>query len=298
VYTFSGTVGQQVSAQITGSTITGCPALALTLMRPNGTTRGTPVTTCNDQAFLDSLTLDANGTWSLVVDPIGANSGTATLNGFTFADDNGAADLSGKAAYLNFNKPGQNARWTFTGTTGQRISEYVTDSTLSPCAFSISLVRPDGTTLGNPVASCSAKAFMEPRRLDQTGTWTAVVDPQGTSTGTATLQVFDVVDTSLPFKPGQTLKTFTSETPGANASYHFAGKVGDTRTVKISDSTYGGCPSLVVSFLRPDGSVLTSTTTCTPDLTLANVTLDAVGSWTLFIDPQGPATGTMIIRLT
>jgi hypothetical protein len=295
-YTFTGATGQLVSAQISSSTIAGCPAFALSLERPNGTTLGTPVTTCNAKAFLDTLKLDANGTWSIVVDPIGPNAGTATLDGFTFTDDTGVAELTGKPAYLNFNRPGQNARWTFSGSSGQHVSAYLTQSTLAPCNVTVSLVRPDGTTLAS-IAACAATAFLEPQVLDQSGTWTAVVDPQGVGTGTATLQLYNVVDTVLPFKPGSNLKTFTSESPGKNAIYHFTGKVGDSRTVTISGSTYP-CPGIVVSFLRPDGSVLKTDSTCTKDLTLTASSLDAAGTWTLFIDPQGPATGTMIIRLT
>jgi hypothetical protein len=295
-YTFTGAVGQLVSAQISGSTIGGCPAFALSLARPNGTLLGNPVTTCNAKAFLDTQTLDANGTWSIVVDPTGANAGTATLDGYTFTDDNGVAELTGKPAYLNFNRPGQNARWTFSGTNGQKVSAYLTASKLTPCNVSVSLVRPDGSTLAG-VNACAATAFLEPQVLDQTGTWTAVVDPQGIGTGTATLQLFHVIDTVLPFKPGPKLKTFTSESPGKNAIYHFTGNVGDSRTVAISGSTYA-CPGIVVSFVRPNGSVLTSDNTCTKQLTLTAPNLDASGTWTLFIDPQGPTTGTMVIRFT
>jgi hypothetical protein len=270
----------------------------MSLMRPNGTTLGTPVNGCNADAFLDTLTLDANGTWTIVVHPVGASGGTANLSGFTFTDDVGVLDLSGKPAFLNFNKPGQNARWTFSGTTGERVSAYVTASTLSPCNFALSLVRPDGTTLGSPVESCTATAFLNTQVLDQTGTWTAVVDPLGPGTGSATLQVFRVVDTMMTFKPGAALKTFTSQTPGTNATYTFSGQIGDSRTLAISGSTYAGCPSLDVSFVRPDGSILAEKTTCNSQLDLTGLSLDATGTWSVFIDPQGPATGTMIVRLT
>jgi hypothetical protein len=296
-YSFSGTNGQQVSAEVTGSTITGCPAFALSLMRPNGTTLGS-VNGCNAEAFLDSQTLDANGAWNIVIDPVGANRGSATLNGFTFTDDNGVADLTGKPVNLNFNKPGQNAEWTFTGTTGQKISAYVTNSTLAGCDFTVSLVRPNGNVLGSPVDSCDATAFLDTQTLDANGTWTVVVDPQKTNVGSATLQVFEIVDEAVPFKPGKALKTFTALSPGENALYTFTGHAGDKRTVSISGSTYEGCPAVVVSIIRPNQSVLTSTSTCGSTLSLSNLGIDADGTWTLFIDPQGPATGTMIIRLT
>jgi hypothetical protein len=175
----------------------------------------------------------------------------------------------------------------------------VTDASLDGCDFTLTLIRPNGSPFGAPVDSCTATAFLEPQVLDQTGTWTVLVDPSGTNQGEATLQVFDVVDESQPLKPGPDIRTFTSEAPGTNASYHFNGKSGDTRTIAVTGSTYeaGACPDVIVMLRRPDGSTLTSQTTCASTLTISNAHLDATGSWTLFVDPQGPATGTMIIRL-
>jgi hypothetical protein len=295
---FTGDAGQNVSAQIANATFAGCPAFVLSLVRPDGSSFGNTVDSCTAAAFLDAQTLDQTGVWSVLVDPQGKTTGAATLRAYDAKDDTGTADLSGKPAYVAFGNPGENARWTFSGTSGQHISAYVTQSTLSPCDFSLSLVRPDGSTLGTPVDSCSAEAFVDTQVLDQTGTWTALVDPKGPGTGSATLQVFKVTDTSMRFKPSPYLKTFTSLTPGTNARYRFDGTVGNVRNVKITDSTYEGCPSLVVSLVRPDSSVLTSKSTCTDAVTFTDVSLDAAGTWTLFIDPQGPATGTMIIHLT
>jgi hypothetical protein len=298
-YTFTGAVGQQVSATVGGATLPGCTAYVLDLVRPNGT-RLASADGCGATAFLDSQTLDANGTWTLEIDPVGSAAGSLTLNGWTFADDNGTADLSGKPAFLDFTRPGQNAAWSFAGTSGQKVSAYVTEANLAACDFTLSLIRPDGTVLAGPVDSCTATAYIDAQRLDQTGTWTVLVDPTGTNQGSATLQVFAVVDESQPFKPGPDLKTFTSQAPGTNAAYHIDAKSGDVRTVTITGSTYdaGSCPDLVVTLKRPDGSTLTSAQTCTSTLTISNVTLDVTGKWMLFIDPQGPATGTMVIRLT
>jgi hypothetical protein len=297
-YTFDGTKGQQVSAVVSNSTINGCDAYTLSLVRPTGTTFAS-TSGCGADGFLDSQTLDKTGVWELVIDPLGTNSGTATLNGYTFADDNGDADLTGKAANLDFNKPGQNAEWSFIGKANQKISAYVTESTLNDCDFTLSLIRPNGTTLGGAVHSCSATAFLDTQTLDAAGKWTVRVDPEGTNVGAAALQIFEIEDTAMAFKPGPSLKTFTVTEPGENASYKFTGHSGDHRTVTITGSTYEGCPAAItVSLVRPNGSVLTTQSTCGATLTIANAAIDADGSWTLLVDPQGPATGTMIIRFT
>jgi hypothetical protein len=296
-YKFNGTAGQKVSAYVTAANFTGCPAFALSLQRPDGTTLGSSVTSCNSTAFLEPQILDQTGQWGIVVDPQGMTTGTATLQAYDVVDDTGAILTTGKPAYLRFDAPGANARWTFDGTSGERVSAYVNKSTVAPCGVALSLVRPNGTTLGSPATECGDATFLETRVLDASGTWTAFVDPQGTGTGTATLRVFDIVDESLTFKPKHPLKTFTSLAPGRTAAYHFNGNIGDSRTVSITGSTYPGCPSLVVSFVRPDATIRASTTTCTKTLSLTT-SLDAAGGWTVFIDPQEAAMGTMIVRLT
>jgi hypothetical protein len=296
-YKFNGTAGQKVSVVVTGANFTGCPAFAVLLQRPDGTTLGSSVTSCNSTAFLEPQTLDQTGQWGIVVDPQGMTTGTATLQAYDVLDDTGAFLTMSKPAYLRFDAPGANASWTFDGTAGQRVSAYLNKSTVAPCGVALSLMRPNGTTLGSAATDCGDTTFLEPQVLDATGTWTAFADPQGIGTGTATLRVFNVADESLAFKPGRPLKTFTSLAPGRNAAYRFNGHVGDSRTVSITGSTYPGCPSLVVSFVRPNATVLTSTTTCTKTLTLTT-TLDADGSWTVLIDPQRGAMGTMIVRLT
>jgi hypothetical protein len=44
--------------------------------------------------------------------------------------------------------------------------------------------------------------------------------------------------------------------------------------------------------------VLSSQSTCNANLVLGPSVLDVDGNWTIFVDPQGPAKGTLIIKLT
>ena len=301
-YTFTGAIGQLVSAQVTSSTFSGCSAFLLSLIRPDNSQLGASVSSCNATAFFDRTTLDQDGTWSFLFQPQGSAGGSASLQAYTFTDQTGpVADLAGKDLKLLFGKPGQNASITFAGTSGHRISAFVSSSTLTGCpALNLSLVRPNGTTLVGPVSSCTDNAFVDATTLDATGTWTVFIDPQGPATGQANLQTYSVVDVNPALKPNGPFKSFTTTVRGLNAHFRFAGKVGDSRTVTISGSTFNGfgCPGLVVSFVRPNGSVLSTTSTCNTNLVLGPSVLDGAGTWTIFVDPQGPAEGTLIIRLT
>ena len=298
-YTFTGAIGQQVSAQVTNSTFPGCTAYVLFLRRPDNSQLGSGVNGCLATAFLDSLTLDQAGTWAFVIEPLGGVAGSANLQAYTFADQTGAVDMTGKSTKLVFAKPGQNARLTFTGAIGQHVSVYVSQSTMTGCpAFAVSLVRPDASVFTSPVSTCTDSVFIDTQTLDQAGTWTVLVDPQATATGLASIQAYTVLDVTPSLKPKGPFKSFTTTDRGLNAHFRFAGKIGDSRTVTITGSTFGGCPALVVSFVRPDGSVLSSTSTCNANLVLGPSVLDVDGNWTIFVDPQGPAKGTLIIKLT
>jgi len=300
VYTFSGTAGQQVSVQVANSTFPGCPGYVLTLTRPDGTVLGSGLNGCGTSAFLDSRTLDQTGTWEFVVQPQGA-AGTGSMQAYTFSDLTSPADLTGKPLKLVFAQPGQNARLSFTGAVGQRISAYLTASNLTGAgcpAVVLSLVRPDGSTLGSPVSTCTVTAFLDAQTLDEAGTWTVVIDPQGANSGTLTVRVYKVVDAVRAISPTGTLDSFTALQPGANGRYHFAGTATQTRRVTISYSTFSGCPAIVVSLVRPNGTTFSTNSTCNANLVLGPNVLDTTGTWTVFVDPQGPTTGTLVIKLT
>ena len=50
--------------------------------------------------------------------------------------------------------------------------------------------------------------------------------------------------------------------------------------------------------MRPNGTVLSSASTCNADLTLGPSVLDVTGVWTILVDPQGSPKGTLIIKVT
>lgn len=298
-FTFSGTTGQEVSADIADATASGCPGYTLSLQRPGGSQLGATVNGCAADAFLDSVTLDQTGTWMFVVHPV-TGAMTGSIQAYTFTDLNEPADLSGKRTKLVFKHPGQNATLTFKGKNGDQISAVLSNSNVTgdACpAVAVTLVRPGGTTVAGPVTTCSDGAFLDTFTLNRRGTWKLIIDPQGDAAGTLNAQIFTVEDDVRPL-PLNALRSFTAQQPGADGIFHFKGTAGQTRTLTISSSTFTGCAGVVVSFVRPNGTVLASVNGCDPNFALGPVTLDASGAWTAVVDPQGPGEGTMILKLT
>jgi YD repeat-containing protein len=188
--TFSGTVGQRISLTATPlSTTLQC--IYVRILKPDGSNLIPPKYACG-AAFVDTNTLPATGTYTIVLDPAAAATGSATVVLFAVPDDPGSIAIDGPAVTLTVSVPGQNPKLTFSGTAGQGISLKVNSlSTTLKCLY-VWVLKPDGSGL-IAKSSCSpifVDAFTLPATaLPATGTYTIVMDPldAGTGSGTFTL---------------------------------------------------------------------------------------------------------------
>jgi YD repeat-containing protein len=293
-YLFTGVAGKQVSVSVTNSTYPGCFALTVSVLNPDSTTLGS-ASTCGSTDFLDSLTLHANGTYTVLISPGGASGGSATVLLSSFNDIRGTI-APGSPVNVTTSFPGQNARYTFSGTTGQQVSLTVTNATYPGCGgFSVSILKPDGTTLSSTF-SCSSTAFLDSVTLPVTGTYTVFFDPSGAGTGSATMVLNTFTDISGTITPG-TPVTVTTTVAGQNARYTFSGTTGQQVSLSVTNATYPGCGGFSVSILKPDGTTLSSTFSCSSTAFLDSVTLPVTGTYTVFFDPSGTGTGSATIVL-
>jgi hypothetical protein len=79
LYTFSGVTGQSASVSTTGSTYTGCNAVVISILKPDGTNLGLSGICNNSSGSLGPLSLPSAGTYTVKVDPQGAGTGSATV---------------------------------------------------------------------------------------------------------------------------------------------------------------------------------------------------------------------------
>ena len=192
-FAFAGTAGQVVSGRVTAATIPGfcggAYAFALTLIRPDGSTQAS-IPSCGGSVFLDRQTLSMTGTYTLMLDPVGASTGTASVALYTVVDVTGPIEPNGVGVPVSITAPGQNARLTFTGTAGQVVTASTANNTIpgfcgGPYAYSFSILKPDGSTLvGSP--SCGGSLSFQ-RTLPVSGTYTLLLDPVEWHTGSITL---------------------------------------------------------------------------------------------------------------
>jgi subtilisin family serine protease len=292
--TFNGTAGQRVSMTISSATFSSATA---SLIGPDGnpvgggTFFGPGIT-----AFMDTRTLPATGTYAIVVDPPGAATGGATFKLFDVPPDiAGTIALGGTPTRVDMGTPGQNAKLTFSGTAGQRISINIDQSSLSQAY--VSITNPDGSMLVNNTLFATTPAFVDTRTLPATGTYTITVDPQGATTGGARLTLYDVPpDAGGTLTAGGPSQTILLATPGQNARLTFSGNAGQAISLKLTGSSisFG-----YASILKPDGTTLVPNTIFGAgfDRTIT-ATLPTSGTYTIVIDPQGNATGGMTLTLT
>ena len=291
--TFSGTVGQRISFLAGSGVTTTAKNVTVSIKAPSGATvlAATPVGTGG--MFFDPMTLAENGTYTISVNPPKYTTGTTAYQLWTVpADQTGTLTLGGGAQALTFNTPGQNASYTFTGTSGQKVTFSATSSSLNS---TIKIKKPDGTllsTLTTVSTVGNSGALMEPTTLPATGTYTVTVDPTAQATGSVTINAYvSPADLSGTLTSG-TPTTATFATVGQNASYTISGTAGQYLAVRFDQDTIS---SAKVNVLTPANATLGSDTGTigTTGKFFDGVVLPTTGTYKVTVDPQGTYTGSV-----
>jgi YD repeat-containing protein len=289
--TFSGTSGQRVSMNLTSGSYSSC---YLTLKNPDGTTL-TSGSCSGATGFVDTAALGQTGTYTIFIDPQGVATGGVTVQLNNDSDVTGTITAGGSPVTVTTTVVGQDARLTFSGTVGQRVSLAVTNVT-NPTAY-VYLVKPDGTNQTYTYISTSCNpCFMDTQTLGTTGTYTLWVQHNSTYVGSETLQLYNVpADATGTITIGGSPVSVTTTVPGQNASLTFSGTSGQSVTISITSGSYSSC---FLYLKNPDGTTLTSGYCSGTTDTVGPATLGTSGTFTIFIDPQGTATGGATVQLT
>ena len=297
--TFSGTAGQLASLQLSNSTFPGCWSVNVSLVSPDGSTLGSSGNGCSSSWFQNPVTLPISGTYTILIVPSNGGTGSASVNLWLFNQQAPVAITAGTPATVSINIPGQSASLTFTGTAGQLASVQISNSTFPGCwSVNVSLVSPDGSTLGSSGNGCSSSWFQNPVTLPISGTYTILIVPSGGGTGSASVNLWLFNQKTPVSITTGTPATMTVDTPGESASLTFTGTAGQLASVQISNSTFPGCWSVNVSLVSPDGTTLGSSGNgCSSSWLMNPVTLPISGTYTILIVPSGGGTGSASVNL-
>ncbi len=303
-YSVEVKAGDKFSLQTTNSNVTG--NYDIKWIEPSGGIPYDQTWSGKSNEFWDTKTLSTTGTWTLVVDPEGVATGSVDLLVWETPDITGQSitpSTEGGSVTSTINVPGQRELITFSGTEGQKVSWQISENTVAQGGW-ISILKPDGSELSG---SGGGFSFHDPVTLPTTGTYKFVVDPGATGSGPVTygmgslkLTAYtpkDLTGTINPPATAEGLKQAVSLTvPGQTARYSVEVKAGDKFSLQTTNSNMTG--NYYVQWLNPSGTVVYSNYFGAKENSFWDTkTLSTTGTWTLVVDPEGVATGSVDLLL-
>ncbi len=297
-YTFSGTAGQSYSVLWTGNTFPG-NYTSIYIYKPDGSYLTS--TSINETSLangtLDLVNLAVTGTYTVFVNPYGTGTGQVAVS--IKGDATGTLAIDGAVSNLTL-AAGQNARYTFSGTAGQRLGLGISALTTTPSGgyVTVTVYKPDGTTLTGCNSYSAPGGQCDVASLPTTGTYTVLVDPAAVYAANVTLTLSNDLTGSLTVN-GSAL-TFSTTRVGQNARYTFSATSGQNYKVLWSGNTFAGNYSSIYVY-KPDGSYLTSVSINETSLasgTLNLGSLPTTGTYTVFVNPYQTSTGQVAVQVT
>ncbi len=283
---FSGTTGQTVSVGITAVTIASSD---VKILQPNGTVLVSKNGVYTTDA-IDTVVLPVSGTYAIFVDPAATYTGNMTLTLYNTPDVIGTIEIDGSTVAPTLTVPGQRARYTFTGTAGQLVNVGVSSVTIT--SSTVSMLKPDGTTVATTTIGTGGGS-LDPAALPVAGTYTIVLDPASTYTGSATVTLSSPVTGSISID-GASVPVSLSRV-GQTARYTFSGTAGQQVNLGLTAVTFSNA---YISLIRPDGATLATTSVTTSGGSLDPPLLPTTGTYTVLVDPTGVATGSITLTLS
>src|SRR5439155_1051081 len=117
---FDGQAAQRISLKLSAVTVSSS---YVSILKPDGSPLGSNVYVSIFGGFVDTRTLPVNGTYTILVDPLDAATGSITLTLYDVPPDvGGTITPGGPSIGVTTTTPGQNGRLRFDAQAGQRVS--------------------------------------------------------------------------------------------------------------------------------------------------------------------------------
>ncbi len=283
--TFSGTAGQRVSL-LTQPNL-GCSTVIIKM--PDGLPPLYSAFGICGSDFSDALMLPITGTYTISLDPNGMEIGSASFTLYGVPPDATAPiTANGTPVSLTTTVPSQNARATFTGTAGQRVSLL---SQPGVCQR-VTVETSDGATQLYTNFICG-QDFSDVLVLPATGAYTVLADPGGLTVGAITFRLYTVPpDVTGTIATNNSPVSLTTTVPGQNGSLTFSGTAG--QRISLVEQ-----PSLCefITIIAPDGvTQLYANNICGSDFS-GLLVLPATGTYTISVNPNHESTGAATFTL-
>jgi hypothetical protein len=271
-------------------------AMTVTIVGPDGAKLQLPVSVPAGGGTIHPQATWLNGEYTVRVHPVnkGAGSVAISINDPSAPPDQGAAIATdGTPTNVSLPTAGMTASYTFAGTAGGRVSLRITNDTIS--SSTVQILRPDGKNLASQANVGTAGVYINAKLLPLTGTYTLVIDPDVSATGSMTAQVWNVPpDVTGPLTVNAAGLPITLGTPGQNAALTFTGTAGAGVTVRLTGDSI---QSANLSLLNPGATTLAGPKFIGPAGGTLTATLPTSGTYTVAVDPVTFKTGTVTVQV-
>ncbi|AMP05354.1 IPT/TIG domain-containing protein [Collimonas pratensis] len=196
--------------------------------------------------------LSQSGTYAVLVVPCGGGIGQVAIQ--LLAPATGALALDGAPLTIN-QMAGQNGRYTFNGTVGQRIDLGALFSTSGSVGWSV--LAPDGSTFFGGCIDFTPRSACIPPPLNTVGTYTVLVVPHDS---TIVLQGALTLSSHVTgtLTPNAATTVFTTTRVGQTGFYSFNATAGDSYSLVWSAPAFDDGPGngswAYLAVYAPDGS--------------------------------------------
>lgn len=243
-------------------------------------------------ASLDFVELPVTGTYTIFLDPISEYTGSVTVT--VSSELTGDIVPHGSTVAVDIKRVGQNARYAFSGESGQTVSVQLSEVTIR--SGYVSVLKPDGMPLGKPISFVSGGAMIPGQVLPTSGTYAILIDPDLSYTGKAKLALYNAPELTGSIMIDHVTATPTLSVPGQRARYTFDGTAGQRINLGVTGVSI---LSSTVSILRPDGTKWEATTIGPSGGSLDPLTaLPETGTYTVMVEPVSNYTGSMTLTLS
>ena len=187
----------------------------------------------------------------------------------------------------------------FDGIKGHRVVLLLSESTVT--GGTVSLWGPSGREIANSTFTKSAGGYLEETApLPLNGTYTVLVTPSTTSTGSVKVTSYEFPERTGAIVPKATAEGVTQHVAipdkGQAARYSVSMTAGERLSLRTENSNLTG--SYIISWLGPKGETVSSETFGPKENWFWDAQAFATaGTYTLLVDPIGAATGSVDLKL-
>ncbi len=289
---FDETSGHRVTVSVPSGSFEGC-ALDISILSPSGVTVASTGTSCLEPGIVTTPVLTETGTYTILAD---GSTGSAPMRLYDITQDFLAPiAVNGPAMTADLTIPGEEARLTFTGKTGENISVNLTpNGTFQACSLNLTILNPDGSTLNSTTCVGEAQLISQVV-LPMNGSYTLLFTSTDATTGTIAVNLYSYVNVTGTITVGGPPVGINLTTPGQIANLTFSATSGQSVIVNGIDST-AGCLS---DNIYQGATTVSQDDECGTSWSASSVELPHTGRYTLSIVPFNPPyTGSLKVQLS